>query len=73
MPEKVGSSISGNAGRVPERAGIRMKQSLMSEKQLQAYLAARDVVRRIKRTAEFFAPASCPVALRRFPEGRANP
>ena len=45
----------------------------MSEKQLQAYLAARDAVRRIKRTSENFAPVRAPVALRRFREGRADP
>lgn len=61
------------AGRIPKRMGVRMKQSLISEKQLQAYLAARDAVRRIKRTTEFFASASRPVAFRRFPEVRKNP
>lgn len=64
--------MTGNARRVPKRVGVRMRQSFMSEKQLQAYLAARDAVRRIKRTTEYLAPASPPVALKRFPEGRTN-
>ena len=63
--------MTGNARRVPKRMEVHMR--LMSEKQLQAYLAARDALRRIKRTTEFFAAASPPVAFKRFPEGRTNP
>ena len=65
MPSRVGSSVSGDAVRHPRRTGDRMGQSLMSEKQIQAYLASRDVVRRIKRTSEYFAPVHASVGLER--------
>ena len=35
-----------------------MGQPVMSEKQIQAYLAARDAVRRIKRASKRFPPGS---------------
>ncbi|VTU26084.1 hypothetical protein H4CHR_01725 [Variovorax sp. PBS-H4] len=47
-----GSAHSGNAQRQPRPRKVR---HVMSEKEIEAYLAAKDTVRRIKRAAPLFA------------------
>jgi hypothetical protein len=58
------TSASGNSGRnrrsMPRRGGLPS----MSEKQTQAYLIARDALRRIQRTSSLVLPP---------PDGRPNP
>ena len=50
MASRFGSSLAGNAGRTRRTMRRRGGLPSMSEKQVQAYLIARDVVRRIRRT-----------------------
>jgi len=58
VPAIVGSSISRSAGGGPNRKDARIARPMMSEKQVQAYLAARDAVRRVKRASAFFPPSA---------------
>ena len=68
MRTRVGSTFSGNPGLPSIRMGVRVRRPPMSEKQLQAYLVARETVRRAQRASEFFQPG-----LARFHEGGTRP
>lgn len=52
MSRGFGSALSGNAQRQPRAQRARR---VMSEKEIEAYLLAKDAVRRIKRAAPLFA------------------
>ena len=51
MSSRFGASLSGHAGRGGETMRGRGGSFYMSEKQTQAYLIARDALRRIRRTS----------------------
>lgn len=69
VPAIVGSSIP---GRGFKRTGAPRRRSVMSEKQVQAYLAARETVRRVKRASEFFPRVSHSAAGIRFDAGHPD-
>jgi hypothetical protein len=55
MSSRFGASLSAAAGRAP---GLRLRsgKGAMSEKEVYAYLLARDAVRRIQRVSPLFVP-----------------
>lgn len=61
MSSGFGSSLA-KCGLVPRIAQERAGRRVMSEKEIEAYLAARDTLRRIKRMSPLFVPLLCPRA-----------
>jgi hypothetical protein len=55
MSSRFGASLSGAAGRAPGRRLVYGKGP-MSEKEVNAYLLARDAVRRIQRVSPLLVP-----------------
>lgn len=56
MSSGFGSSRSRNAGRYHGSPRHGAGRRVMSEKEIEAYLAARDTLRRIKRMSPLFVP-----------------
>ena len=56
MSSRFGTSLSENAGRLHKTKKRRGGLPSMSEKQTQAYLVARDALRRIQRTSSLVIP-----------------
>jgi hypothetical protein len=55
MSSRSGSPLSGAAGRAPGRR-LGSAKGTMSEKEVRAYLLARDAVRRIQRVSPLLVP-----------------
>ena len=51
MSSRFGSSVSGNEGRIHATMSRAACKPFTSEKQIEAYLIARDALRRIQRTS----------------------
>jgi hypothetical protein len=56
MSSRFGSSLSGNEGRIRTTMSRGAGKPFMSEKQIEAYLVARDMLRRVQRASS--APPS---------------
>lgn len=56
MSSRFGSSVSGKESRMPAAMNRRAGTPVMSEKQINAYLMARDTLRTIRRNSLASAP-----------------
>lgn len=56
MSSRFGASLSGAAGRAPARRRFGAGKGAMTEKEVHAYLLARDALRRIQRVSPLLVP-----------------
>jgi hypothetical protein len=56
MSSRSRTVVAGHPARTPQRSRSRSGLPSFSERQTQAYLAARDVIRRIRRTSTLVLP-----------------
>ena len=69
MSSRFRGSLSDAAGRAPGRH-LRFGKGAMSEKEVHAYLLARDAVRRIQRVSPLLVPPQTGAWGRSAPDGR---